>query len=64
LRLKNGGKFTSNEFMDFYGKHGIMRHFLASRTPQQNEVAKRKNTKVREMARTMFKDSKLSGIFW
>jgi transposase InsO family protein len=64
LRLKNGGKFTSNEFMDFYGKHGIKRHFSATRTPQQNGVVERKNRTVREMARTMFKDSKLSGIFW
>jgi transposase InsO family protein len=64
LRSDNGGEFTSKEFMDFCGEHGIKRQFSAARTPQQNGVVERKNRKVQEMARTMLKDSKLSDIFW
>jgi hypothetical protein len=64
LRSDNGGEFTSKEFMDFCGEHGIKRQFSVARTPQQNGVVERKNKTVQEMARTMLKDSKLSDIFW
>jgi transposase InsO family protein len=64
LRSDNGGEFTSKEFMDLCGEHGIKRQFSAARTPQQNGVVERKNKIVQEMARTMLKDSKLSDIFW
>ena len=43
LRLDNGREFTSKEFMDFCGKHGIKRQFSTTMTPQQNRVVKRKN---------------------
>jgi transposase InsO family protein len=42
----NGGEFTSKEFMDFHGEHGIKRQFSAAMTPQQNGVVKRKNRTV------------------
>jgi hypothetical protein len=64
LRSENGGEFTSKEFMDLFGEHGIKRQFSAARTPQQNGVVERKNRTIQEMARTMLKDSKLSDIFW
>jgi hypothetical protein len=50
--------------MYFCGKNGIKRKFTASRTLQQNIFAKRKNMTVQEIARTMFKYSKLGDIFW
>ena len=33
LRSDNGGEFTSKEFMDFCGEHGIKRQFVAAMTP-------------------------------
>jgi hypothetical protein len=30
----HGGEFTSNEFMDYYIRHGIKLQFSISRTPQ------------------------------
>jgi hypothetical protein len=57
-------EFTSKEFMDLSGKHGIKRHLSVVRTPQKNTVVERKKIKVQEMARTMLKYSKLSDIFW
>jgi transposase InsO family protein len=33
LRSYNGGEFSSKDFMDFYGEHGIQRHFSEIRTP-------------------------------
>jgi transposase InsO family protein len=47
--------------MDFCENHGIKRHFSSARTPQKN--GERKNIIVREMAKTMLKDSKLRNIF-
>jgi hypothetical protein len=64
LRSKNGGEFTSKEFMDYCSNHGIKRKLSVSRTPQQNGVVERKNRTVQEMARTMLMDSKLTNIFW
>jgi hypothetical protein len=64
LRSENGGEFTSKEFMDFYGEHGIKIQFSSVRTPQQNGVVERKNIIVQERARTMLKYSKLGEIFW
>ena len=64
LRSDNGGEFTSKEFMDYCSNHGIKRQFSVARTPQQNGVVERKNKIVREMARTMIMDSKLTDMFW
>jgi transposase InsO family protein len=64
LVSENHGEFTSKEFMNFYGKHGIKRKFSATNKPQQNKVTKRKNKTVQEMARTMLEDSKSGDIFW
>ena len=63
LRSNNGGEFTSKEFNHYCEEHGIKRQFLASRKPQQNGVAERKNKIVLEMARTMLNDSKLDDKF-
>ena len=35
-----------------------------AKTPQQDEVAKRKNRSVMEMARTLLNESKLNDKFW
>nr|GEW75311.1 hypothetical protein [Tanacetum cinerariifolium] len=44
--------------------NGIKRKFSVARTPQQNEVAERKNKTLIEAARTMLADSKLPTTFW
>ncbi|GJY97497.1 ribonuclease H-like domain-containing protein [Tanacetum coccineum] len=43
---------------------GIKREFSVARTPQQNEVAKRKNKTLIKAARTMLADLKLPITFW
>nr|GFB32088.1 hypothetical protein [Tanacetum cinerariifolium] len=43
---------------------GIKREFSNARTPQQNGVAKRRNRKLIEAARTMLADAKLPVTFW
>nr|GFC27519.1 hypothetical protein [Tanacetum cinerariifolium] len=49
---------------DFFSKKGIKREFSNARTPQQNEVAKRRNKTLIEAARTMLADAKLLVTFW
>nr|GEU39940.1 ribonuclease H-like domain, reverse transcriptase, RNA-dependent DNA polymerase [Tanacetum cinerariifolium] len=43
---------------------GILRQFRVAITPQQNEVAERRNRTLIEAARTLLADSKLPTTFW
>jgi len=43
LRSNNGGKYTSDPFLQLYNDEGIERHFTVRKTLQQNGVAKRMN---------------------
>ena len=64
LRSDNGGEFISNEFNKYCNEQVIKRQLSASRTPQQNGVAERKNRTVLEMARTMLNEAGISDVFW
>nr|GEV91461.1 retrovirus-related Pol polyprotein from transposon TNT 1-94 [Tanacetum cinerariifolium] len=52
------------EIEKFCEDKGIKREFNVARTPQQNEVAERRNRTLTEAARTMLADSKLPTTFW
>ncbi|GJQ99028.1 uncharacterized mitochondrial protein-like protein [Tanacetum coccineum] len=58
IRCDNGTEFKNKEMK------GILRQYSIARTPQQNEVAKRRNKTLIEGARTMLADSKLPTTFW
>eukprot|EP00253_Pinus_taeda_P033727 PITA_33727 len=45
-RSDRGGEFTSDEFFNFCGEHGIRREFSTARTPQQNGAVERMNRMV------------------
>lgn len=64
LRLDRGGEFRSNEFKDYYERHGIRRQYAAPWTPQQNHVVERKNRTIKEMGRTMLNEASLSDMYW
>nr|GEW13557.1 hypothetical protein [Tanacetum cinerariifolium] len=59
IRYDNGGEFKNKEMNEFCTKKGIKREFSNARTPQQNEVAERRNITLIEAARTMLADAKL-----
>nr|GEV49504.1 putative ribonuclease H-like domain-containing protein [Tanacetum cinerariifolium] len=63
-RYDNGGEFRNKEMNDFCSQKGIKREFSNARTPQQNGVAKRRNRRLIEAARTMLADAKLLVTFW
>ncbi|GJY31876.1 ribonuclease H-like domain-containing protein [Tanacetum coccineum] len=64
IRCDNGTEFKNKEMNQFCERKGIKREFSVAKTPQQNEVAERKNKTLIEAARTMLADSKLPTTFW
>nr|GEU66515.1 putative reverse transcriptase domain-containing protein [Tanacetum cinerariifolium] len=64
IRCDNGGEFRNKEMNDFCSSKGIKREFSNARTPQQNEVAKKRNRTLIEEARTMLANAKLLVTFW
>ncbi|GJR68322.1 uncharacterized mitochondrial protein-like protein [Tanacetum coccineum] len=58
IRCDNGTEFKNREMNQLCEMKGILRQFSVARTPQQNEVAKRRNMTLIEAARTMLADSK------
>ncbi|GKD41206.1 putative ribonuclease H-like domain-containing protein [Tanacetum coccineum] len=64
IRCDNGTEFKNKEMNQFCERKCIKREFSVARTPQQNEVAKRKNRTLIEAARIMLADSKLPTTFW
>nr|GEX88260.1 hypothetical protein [Tanacetum cinerariifolium] len=63
IRCDNGTEFKYREVNQFCEMKGIIRQFSVARTPQQNEVAERRNRTQIEASRTMLADSKLPTTF-
>nr|GEW77213.1 ribonuclease H-like domain-containing protein [Tanacetum cinerariifolium] len=57
IRCDNVTEFKNSVIIDFCAMKGIRREFSMDRTPEQNGVAKRRNRKLIEVARTMLADS-------
>ena len=53
-----------NEFLNFCKTHGIQKQLTTRYTPQQNDVAKRKNITIMEMVRNMMATKHLSNEYW
>jgi hypothetical protein len=53
LRFDNGTKYTNKSFEEYLSAHGIHHQTMCTYTPAQNEVAKRKNRHLLEVARGM-----------
>ncbi|GJZ13871.1 ribonuclease H-like domain-containing protein [Tanacetum coccineum] len=64
IRCDNGTEFKNKVMNQFCEIKGIKREFSVVKTPQQNGIAKRKNSTLIEAARTMLADSKLPTTFW
>ncbi|GKB76769.1 putative ribonuclease H-like domain-containing protein [Tanacetum coccineum] len=63
IRSGNGTKFKNSIMNQFCEIKGIKREFSMARTPQQNDVAERKNRTLIKAARTMLVDSRLPTTF-
>jgi hypothetical protein len=63
LRTDNGGEFTTAEFASYCADEGVQCHYSASYSPQQNDVAERRNQTVVGMARALLKQRGMSVVF-
>ncbi|GJV99635.1 putative ribonuclease H-like domain-containing protein [Tanacetum coccineum] len=63
IRCDNGTKFKNSVMNDFCAMKCIKREFSIARTPQQNDVAERRNKTLIEAIRTMLANSKLPTTF-
>ncbi|GJS40511.1 putative ribonuclease H-like domain-containing protein, partial [Tanacetum coccineum] len=63
IRCENETEFKNRVMSKFCKEKGIKKEFSATRTPQQNGVAERRNRTLIEAARTMLDNSKLPTIF-
>jgi transposase InsO family protein len=64
MRSDSDTEFKNTQVEDFLDEEDIKHEFLASYTPQQNGMAKRKNRTLIEMTRTMLDEYKTSDRFW
>lgn len=55
IRSERGGEFNSNQLTLFCNEYAIKHYTTTPHTPQQNDVVKRMNQSVVEMARCMMK---------
>ena len=64
LRYDNGGEYVSNELLHICSQSGIQVQHLVPYTPQQNDVAERKNWSLKEMTTCMLESKKLDTNLW
>ncbi|GKB92305.1 retrovirus-related pol polyprotein from transposon TNT 1-94 [Tanacetum coccineum] len=64
IRTDNGTEFFNKDLTDYYERVGIFHQTTVPRTPQQNNVVKRRNRTLVEAARTMLIFSKAPMFLW
>lgn len=64
FRTDRGGEFTSSEFQAFCETSGIVRHFTAPYSPQQNGVVERRNRTLMGMTRSIMKAMGCPNYLW
>ena len=64
LHSDNAREYCSTPFTSFMSQHGILHQSSCAHTPQQNEVAERKNRHLVETARTFLLHSHVPFRFW
>nr|GEV61175.1 hypothetical protein [Tanacetum cinerariifolium] len=64
IRSDNGTEFKNHDLNRLYVMKGLKREFSVPRTPQQNDIAERKNRTLIEAARTTLVDSLLPIPSW
>ncbi|KAM2467223.1 hypothetical protein PS1_009053 [Malus domestica] len=64
LRSDRGGEYTSHEFNAFCEYVGLEKQLTVAYSPQQNEIAVRKNKTIVEMAKSMMHEKNMPYKFW
>ena len=63
IRNDHESEFENIDFENYCNEHGIDDNSSALRTPQQKRVVERKNTTLRDMARTVLNENNLPKYF-
>jgi transposase InsO family protein len=63
LQSDRGGEYMSTVFTKYYEEQGIKRFLTAPYSPQQNDVAERKNRTILDMVRSMLKSKNMPKNF-
>lgn len=64
LRTNQGKEFCSNEFNEFCTNHGIAKQLTVAYTPQQKEVAERRNRSIMNFVRSMLFEKNFRKELW
>nr|GFD49381.1 putative ribonuclease H-like domain-containing protein [Tanacetum cinerariifolium] len=64
VRTDRGTKFLNKTLNAFFKEEGIEHQTSTARTPEQNDVVKRRNRTLVEAARTTLSASQLPLFFW
>lgn len=64
LRSDQGGEYRAGSMAQFCKDKGILQQFTTAFTPQQNDVAERKNGHLVEMARCMLLGAEMQHRYW
>ena len=64
LRTERDGEYISKEFLRFCKENDIQKQFTTRYTPQQNNVAERKNRTIMDMVRSMLKAKHFPNEYW
>ncbi|GKD55118.1 retrovirus-related pol polyprotein from transposon TNT 1-94, partial [Tanacetum coccineum] len=64
IRTDNDTEFVNKDLTDYYERVGIFHQKTVPRTPQQNNIVKRRNRTLVEAARTMLVFSKALMFLW
>lgn len=64
IRSDRGGEYVNRELRKFFEAKGIHAQYTTPYSPQQNDVAERKNRSLQEMASCMLSDAGLEKIYW
>ncbi|GJT55062.1 retrovirus-related pol polyprotein from transposon TNT 1-94 [Tanacetum coccineum] len=64
VRTDRGTEFLNKTLNAFFKEEGIEHQTSTSRTPEQNDIVKRRNCTLVDAARTMLSASKLPMFFW
>jgi len=64
LRTNRDGEFTFEEFANYYKHRGISRQKTTTYTPQENEVAKRKNRIILDAVWVVLQEKHVPKLYW
>ena len=64
LKFDQGGEYESNEFSELCANFDIIHQITVAYTPQQNEIAERKNKTLKEMVNAILVSSESPQKLW